>query len=798
MDAAMASTVNHLHALAPVEEKLQSKFSADIEFRRHAALVARYAELGDALSVSRMEILCQKHTSHWLCLSADALLVIPGNMSALWYTDAEFGAAISLRLGRAVYPEAAPCNMCRGAGWSDQFGHHALSCGSGGERSRASKRLCMAVEAVARLAGRTVTSQPMPFAGSALRPDFMTVAGTRLDVVDGAITYSLRANPTSYERQKVNKYQHLVDIEVRDRHRDMRLVPLVASTDGAWGTAGLAWIKQLSADYARRHDISKTRAQQMIFTTLSTVVNRSTTTTILRGYGNSPLSDAIIAGRQRRCRPRGAPPVEASDASRCSSSSDSEHAPSEHDSEDLDDAHLTGGGNLAAAVPARVATADEARAAAVNRPAPHVVPAREIYGPFATMDEVEALDAEHFGAALGEDQRHDAYVPTGESSDCEEADDEADGDEQHAAATPVVGGGTEAAPPPPAAQVPRSPSTTGTPIVVVPSAVALGEGGQHSPDEAEVRGVRPSTPASRVPTAEAAAPPAGHRSSLPHSEGDSVASSGSGGGGLDGDERSTFDEEDQAHPTGATTSLAPSQTSTMDVSSSLGGDGPVLGSFDFASVLAQAPPVAAGAFELLQRPNWELPAGAANTPVRPSPPPRAEIFPARALRSFTAWATRATQSQSRPGSGSGRVDPGSAAGQREIAETVTALCSNPGVDLSVPPSARHAAVHAAVAANTTGWLPRPAAASAAAAPPPPAPAAPTVVSTMSPPPAAAGTAPNATSVATSAGAPVVAGAVASGGVVLTTQTVGLGSAAAVAAPSSHHPARGGSAGPAGE
>ena len=75
--------------------------------------------------VARLRSLVLPHAGDWLC-------VVPSPALGLHLRTVEFIVSIKYRGGIPVYSTTGQCPACRGV--SDEYGDHAISCGSEGER----------------------------------------------------------------------------------------------------------------------------------------------------------------------------------------------------------------------------------------------------------------------------------------------------------------------------------------------------------------------------------------------------------------------------------------------------------------------------------------------------------------------------------------------------------------------------------------------------------------------------------------------------------------------------------------
>jgi hypothetical protein len=177
----------------------QHALSALLEREHHVAEKARL-RADDLAACARLMSACAPHAGTWLT-------GVPGVPDeSAWLRPEEFVLACRLRLGLAVAPADYKCGLCRKEFSDDSFGHHALTCGSGGMRKFLHDSLVRQFHHVASLALLSPTIEcTLPL------PHDETSPGTRADVVmpspdgngqlwviDFAVTHIARANAPAH------------------------------------------------------------------------------------------------------------------------------------------------------------------------------------------------------------------------------------------------------------------------------------------------------------------------------------------------------------------------------------------------------------------------------------------------------------------------------------------------------------------------------------------------------------------------------------------------------------------------
>jgi hypothetical protein len=145
---------------------------------------------------ARLMSACAPHAGAWLT-------GVPGVPDeSAWLRPEEFVLACRLRLGLAVAPANYKCGLCRKEFSDDSFGHHALTCGSGGMRKYLHDSLVRQFHHVASLALLSPTIEctlPLPHddTSPSTRADVVMPSPNgdgQLWVIDFAVTHIARVN----------------------------------------------------------------------------------------------------------------------------------------------------------------------------------------------------------------------------------------------------------------------------------------------------------------------------------------------------------------------------------------------------------------------------------------------------------------------------------------------------------------------------------------------------------------------------------------------------------------------------
>jgi hypothetical protein len=167
-----------------------------------------------------------------------------------------------------------------------------MNCMSSGDRQRLSATVCRFIAALARLAGYMVSEQPVPFPDSGLRLDLMVSIGSRVWLVDFALTHHDLGNPTAYERVKRRKYQAAIDASAR-RHQTFTLVPFICDSIGGWSDSAREFYVQLAQAYGNRFNMHRSRAIALFGQSLTAFVVRECARVLLHNANPELASDAV-------------------------------------------------------------------------------------------------------------------------------------------------------------------------------------------------------------------------------------------------------------------------------------------------------------------------------------------------------------------------------------------------------------------------------------------------------------------------------------------------------------------------
>ena len=202
---------------------------------------------------ARLASLGLAHTAAWLN-------VVPCPALGLKLRGPEFRIAVLYRLGLPVYELDGYCVACGQAG-SDRYGHHAVSCGSHGERIARHNQLRDAIFATAASAHLAPTKEDRALLpncdgrpADVLISNYMGGLHAALDVSVinplQAQTMQRAAAEPGYalqlrHQQKINKYADKCLAE------GIKFCPVVCETSVAWHPEGAVLLRRLGVSPAR-------------------------------------------------------------------------------------------------------------------------------------------------------------------------------------------------------------------------------------------------------------------------------------------------------------------------------------------------------------------------------------------------------------------------------------------------------------------------------------------------------------------------------------------------------------------
>ena len=266
------------------------------------------------------------HASAWVAPFATALSGEPQFLDA-----AQFVVLVRHRLGLPVLPCAAPCSGCKGRTIVDTAGSHSLTCLAGGCRHRFHNALRRAITMLASSALMGPAEEAMPFEDGSfrrvdvlLRDDCAPFRGIAIDV---SVVFPLQPSfirraadspggaATAKEAVKNRAY------EAACSAANIRLVPVIVDTWGAWGKAAIPLIRMLARKAGEREDLHPAESVPRAFTRLSVLVQSHIATLLM---ANASAADDLL---QKRAA-----------AATTSSAPDADAAEDEEEEDELDDA----------------------------------------------------------------------------------------------------------------------------------------------------------------------------------------------------------------------------------------------------------------------------------------------------------------------------------------------------------------------------------------------------------------------------------------------------------------------------
>jgi hypothetical protein len=246
----------------------QKKISAVMASEAQAALKSSCPRVDEA----RLVCLEAKTTGLWLCPPPAAV------RAGVWMAPAVFRMSCRLRLGLPLADVESLCVPCASRGrppvLRDVFGHHALACMLGGERTHAHNTVCRQLVADASFGLLHPAPECHPF-GDGDRLDFVFRTGSVDILVDVALTFPLFERSlaaacsapggaaTEYEKVKFRRYGSKVG-------PCQKLAPCVFDSFGGAGVSGRPVLDRIALCFSRRWGSRGGRA--VFFTRLNVVV----------------------------------------------------------------------------------------------------------------------------------------------------------------------------------------------------------------------------------------------------------------------------------------------------------------------------------------------------------------------------------------------------------------------------------------------------------------------------------------------------------------------------------------------
>jgi hypothetical protein len=232
-----------------------------------------------------------------LAHSGDWLNVVPSPILGLHIRPQEFRYSVLYRLGAPVFPSSGPCPACRKP--SDNFGDHAIVCGSHGERIARHNHLrdhFYQVAASCNLAPRKEENALLPDTNArpadVLIPHWTEGRDTALDVtvVSPLLTDRL-AN-------SVSTPGHTLTCAFNDKCRDylaacqregIAFIPLPVETLGGWHPKAVLQIKKLARAQARTTGKDEDEAIRHLFQRLAVLLVKGNAALLVNRIPSHPL-----------------------------------------------------------------------------------------------------------------------------------------------------------------------------------------------------------------------------------------------------------------------------------------------------------------------------------------------------------------------------------------------------------------------------------------------------------------------------------------------------------------------------
>ena len=203
--------------------------------------------------IARLASLGIAHSGEWVN-------TVPSPSLGLHLRSAEFSVSVRYRLGCAVFPTSGQCPACHLH--SDKEGHHAISCGSQGERIARHNHLRDALfhTAVSAVLGPTREDRAL-IPGSEVRPPDVLIpnwTGGRDTALDVTVVNPLQAALVS---QVAATPGHALDYDFTRkmtasgdacRRAGLAFIPMPVETLGGWHVEAELQVKKLGAALARQ------------------------------------------------------------------------------------------------------------------------------------------------------------------------------------------------------------------------------------------------------------------------------------------------------------------------------------------------------------------------------------------------------------------------------------------------------------------------------------------------------------------------------------------------------------------
>ena len=241
----------------------QKIISHKIDLKLQLSLTSSVLELTDKPRLASLN----------LAHAGDRLNTIPSPILALHVRPEEFRYSVLYRLGAPIYRSAGPCPACRKP--SDRYGHHAIVCGSHGERIARHHHLRDALfqaAATANLAPRK--EEGALLLGTAERPAAVLIpnwSGGRDTALDVTVVSPLTADRIARSADNPgHTLKAAFDEKCRLYHRACEregivFVPLLIETLGGWHEKAIDQVRKIARAQARNMGTEEDEAARHLF-----------------------------------------------------------------------------------------------------------------------------------------------------------------------------------------------------------------------------------------------------------------------------------------------------------------------------------------------------------------------------------------------------------------------------------------------------------------------------------------------------------------------------------------------------
>jgi hypothetical protein len=265
-------------ALFPAASSLSQDLLTSTTYEK---IFRRLLENSSAPEKARLLSVSSSHAGCWL-------QALPNENLGLKFSNKEFVALLRLTLGLPVYASSRRCPVCQTAPL-DIYGHHSLSCGSGGDRQIRHNEIRDALFQLCQSSGLTPRKEEA-LDDSSRRPGDIYLPSFSLGkaaAVDVSVVYPLQVSLLSYaaetplaaaaHRESQKKEKYIQDCMAQG----IQFYPVALETFGAIGPDSLVFLRKLANIWGAARSYKKSQATVFLFQRLAVALQRGNARMVL-------------------------------------------------------------------------------------------------------------------------------------------------------------------------------------------------------------------------------------------------------------------------------------------------------------------------------------------------------------------------------------------------------------------------------------------------------------------------------------------------------------------------------------